>query len=190
MTFKEILGSISADAEEKKKKGKELWEKAEELSKKMDEIAKQLDEIYGEIRAIEEEEKEILIKAMQVAEILHLEIPEEYQEKIEKIRQGEERKKQEEEKRKQEELQKKRGERSRGKFLWKPEGRKQFQAEISRAMWRISRGSGGSAGDDGVLTVKEFIDLIGFNPDTLEVGKEVTVTLPNKLKVTFAKSIE
>lgn len=187
MTFKEILGSISADAEEKKKKGKELWEKAEELSKKMDEIAKQLDEIYGEIRAIEEEEKEILIKAMQVAEILHLEIPEEYQEKIEKIRQGEERKKQEEEKRKQEELQKKRGERSRGKFLWKPEGRKQFQAEISRAMWRISRGSGGSAGDDGVLTVKEFIDLIGFNPDTLEVGKEVTVTLPNKLKVKFTK---
>lgn len=181
MTFKEILANLSPNLQEKEEKRKEVEKKAKELEQKMEELAKNLDEIYQQLRKFDEEEKEILKKAYQVAEIMHLEVPEEYQEKINRI-------KEEESIRQLEELKKKNsGARSKGKFLWKPQNQKEFQAEISRALWRFSRGCGGSAGNEGVLTVKEFVGILGFNPDNMQIGEEKEVKLPNGKMVKFVK---
>ncbi len=79
--------------------------------------------------------------------------------------------------------------RSPGGYFWRPQRRVPFQAGISRAMWRLSLDSGGSAGDRGVLTSSEFKKLIGRKRlRDLEAGREVHADLPNGLKVTVTRA--
>jgi hypothetical protein len=60
---------------------------------------------------------------------------------------------------------------------------------MSRAMWRLSQGSGGSAGREGVLTAGEFRKLLGKKALTrLQAGDELTVTLPNGVEVAVARA--
>lgn len=79
-----------------------------------------------------------------------------------------------------------RGSRSAGKYMWHAEGLEPKQQEPSRAMWRLSRGSGGSAGSngEGVLKVDEFWALVeeqtGKTEADLEIGDSIEVTLPNE----------
>lgn len=79
--------------------------------------------------------------------------------------------------------------RSKGKFLWEVPGQVPFQAEVSRAMWRLSRGSGGTAGKngEGVLTSGEFWSLVGITEAQMPVGERRSVTLPNGRAVTFQR---
>ena len=81
------------------------------------------------------------------------------------------------------------GKRSQGKFSWSCNGMVPFQAEASRAMWRLSTGSGGSAGKkgEGVLTAPEFWGLVQLDEATVKLGEKNTVTLPNGKVVVFEK---
>jgi hypothetical protein len=80
-------------------------------------------------------------------------------------------------------------ERSKGKFQWGATGHGPFQADVSGAMWRISSGSGGSAGKhgEGILTADEFWKLAGLTPDEVALGQTHRVTLPNKKEVGFQR---
>lgn len=77
-----------------------------------------------------------------------------------------------------------------GAYLWEPKGKTGFQAEVSRAMWRLSKGSGGTAGasGEGVLTAAEFWALLKDQTGkaNLEPGESAEITLPNgqEVKVT------
>lgn len=84
-----------------------------------------------------------------------------------------------------------------GGFRWEPynpqgEALTPFVAEVSRAMWRVSKGSGGSAGvnNEGVLKAEEFHALL--KSQGLELpktpGQSVTVTLPNGYTVKVSKA--
>lgn len=82
------------------------------------------------------------------------------------------------------------GGRPAGGYLWEANGKGGFQAEVSRAMWRLSKGSGGTAGakGEGVLSAAEFWALVKeqTGKTNLEAGESVEVILPNgqKVKVT------
>jgi hypothetical protein len=84
------------------------------------------------------------------------------------------------------------GKRSLGKFYWEVAGMMPFQSEVSRAMWRFSAGSGGSAGKNGeaVLTAEEFWALVKLDESKVKLGEKNTVTLPNGRIVTFQKTEE
>ncbi|MDI6894850.1 MAG: hypothetical protein QME70_09645 [Bacillota bacterium] len=77
-----------------------------------------------------------------------------------------------------------------GAYLWEANGKPGFQCEVSRAMWRLSKGSGGTAGakGEGVLSAAEFWGIVKAQTGkfNLEAGESVEVTLPNgqKVKVT------
>lgn len=79
------------------------------------------------------------------------------------------------------------GGRPAGGYLWQPEGKPAFQAEVSRAMWRLSKGSGGTAGakGEGVLSASEFWSLVKaqVGKSNLEPGESVEVVLPNGQRV-------
>ena len=76
-----------------------------------------------------------------------------------------------------------------GGYVWRPAGRVAFRSGISRAMWRLSAGSCGSAGRTGVLTSAEFRRLIGKKAwASLVSGDELTLTLPNGLTLSVAKA--
>lgn len=79
--------------------------------------------------------------------------------------------------------------RSQGKYLWEVSGQVPFRAEVSRAMWRLSRGSGGSAGrnNEGILTAAEFWQLLGLKEEQLAVGERKTLVLPNGKTVVFQR---
>ncbi len=81
------------------------------------------------------------------------------------------------------------GSRSQGKFDWSGKGFMPFKAEVSRAMWRLSQGSGGSAGKkgEGALSAVECWALVKIDEAAVKVGEKHTVTLPNGKEVTFQK---
>ena len=84
------------------------------------------------------------------------------------------------------------GKRPLGKFSWACNGMVPFQAEVSRATWRLSAGSGGSAGkkSEAVLTADEFWALVKLDESKVKLGEKNTVTLPNGKVVTFQKTEE
>jgi len=79
------------------------------------------------------------------------------------------------------------GSRSQGKFDWEGKGFVPFKAEVSRAMWRLSQGSGGCAGKkgEGVLSAAEFWALVKVDEAVVRVGEKHTITLPNDKEVTL-----
>ena len=81
------------------------------------------------------------------------------------------------------------GKRSQGKFRWESAGLVPFQAEVSRAMWRLSTGSGGSAGKngEGVLTAPEFWALAKLDESKVKLAEKNSVTLPNGKAVVFQR---
>jgi len=59
-------------------------------------------------------------------------------------------------------------------------------------MWRLSQGSGGSAGKkgEGVLTAVEFWAIVKLDEAKMKLGEKHSVTLPNGKAVTFQKTEE
>jgi len=77
----------------------------------------------------------------------------------------------------------------RGKYIWEAENGKPFQGSVSDAMWRYSKGSGGSLGKNGerVLSVSEFWKTAGLSEEEVKPGERYEVTLPNDKKIAFQK---
>jgi len=81
------------------------------------------------------------------------------------------------------------GERPQGKFYWEAKGHMPFRADVSRAMWRLSPGSGGSVGKrgEGALSSEEFWALVRLDESKVQVGEKNSATLPNGKEVGFQR---
>ena len=80
---------------------------------------------------------------------------------------------------------------SKVRYEWSSPGCKTTRETVSSAMWRLSKGSGGSGGNDGqgVLLSEEFWTLVKRQLDKeeheIEAGEALTLDLPNGRVVTF-----
>ena len=140
------------------------------LDQKKADLLFKLAEVTLEIRELDTEIMTPVKNAIKAAQLLNVEIPEKYQSIKPNGNGGE-------------------GKRSKGKFYWESNGTMPFRAELSRAMWRLSRGSGGTAGKkgEGVLTADEFWTAVKLDEGGIKLGEKHTVTLPNKKVVVFEK---
>ena len=77
------------------------------------------------------------------------------------------------------------------RYEWRSPGCMTKKEAVSTAMWRLSRGSGGRAGKEGVLSSSEFWELVkeelGKNEHDIAKGEELTLELPNGRAVTFVR---
>lgn len=160
LTFEQLLSQVGkADVGE-------LQAKREKLERRRAELEEKLGEVQSQIREIDVELNAPLRDAIKAAKLLGIEVPEQYQLKANGN-----------------------GGRSSGKYRWECPGQVPFKAEVSRAMWRLSRGSGGSAGKngEGVLSAPEFWSLAGISEAEVRLGEKYTVTLPNGREVVFQR---
>ncbi len=162
-TLLEAAGSGDAGKLEKKRPALETAR-----GKMQDELAK----VQTELRQVEQDLMAPVRSAVTAAKALGIDIPEEYQNlRVNGGRNG--------------------GNRSSGKYEWTSNGMATRRAEPSRALWSLSRGSEGSAGDDGRLKVDEFWALVqeqaGKTEADIGLGDEVTITLPNGREITMKK---
>lgn len=159
VTFEQLLATVGRANME------ELRARKEKLEKKRAELQARLAEVQKELQEVEQELQAPLREALKAAKILGIEVPAEYQ----KPDNG--------------------NGKNHGKYYWEAKGQIPFKAEVSRAMWRLSQGSGGSAGKngEGVLTVQEFWALVGLKPEELELGRTYEVRLPNGREIKFQK---
>ena len=161
----EALLKAAADDDTEKLEGE-----LEKLESERDELNSKLDSVKVRISTIETTLAVPLKKALKAARELGIEVPEQYR----TIRTGS-------------------NSRSAGRYLWHSQGITGFQAEPSRAMWRLSRGSDGSGGSngEGILLVDEFWALVKEQAQKteadIEPGEKVTVKLPNDREVTLEK---
>ena len=157
IVFEDLLQSVSPDDVG------ELEKELDELKAEEEAIQERLSKVRTAIREVEGKLTAPVRSAIKAARELGIAIPDEY----EIVTTGQ-------------------GNRSAGKFMWYAEGLEPKQSEPSRAMWRLSRGSGGSAGSngEGVLKVDEFWALVeeqtGKTEADLEIGDSIEVTLPNE----------
>ncbi len=164
LTFEALLAAAAEDDTEK------LEAELQELKAERVELRDQLQEVEGRIRGLESQLAVPVSKAVRAARELGIEVPDEHQ----RVRTSTSR-------------------RSSGKYIWHCDGLKTMQQEVSRAMWRLSRGSGGSGGNngEGTLLVDEFWALVkeqtGSTEYDIEPGDKVTVKLPNDREVTFER---
>ncbi len=164
LEFEDLLQSASPDDVG------ELENELEELKAEEEAIQERLAKVRKAIREVEGKLTAPVRSAIQAARTLGIGIPKEYENVT--IAQGS---------------------RSAGKFVWHAEGLEPKQQEPSRAMWRLSRGSGGSAGSngEGVLKVDEFWSLVdeqcGVTEADLKVGDSFELTLPNERKLRVEK---
>jgi len=144
--------------------------RVQDLSGKLAQVQAELAQAKKELAELEKAANIYVRKAADAARALGLPIPEQYL-KIKTVNSN--------------------GNRTPGKYYWESPGLKPFQAEISRAMWRLSHGSGGSAGlnGEGVLSADEFWTLVEAQTGSksLSLGESITVDLPNGRTVTCQK---
>lgn len=179
ITFDDLLAQAQAKAGEQAQKAEKQLGKVMNEIKDLEEKITQLQSKLAEKRVQAKELKAAAFSAVKdaikTAEILGVEIPIEYLSMVKTSNSGN-------------------GNgngRSKGKYYWEAYGRTPFQAEISRAMWALSAGSGGQAGKngEGVLTVEEFLALMETQAGKRElaVGDKATVTLPNGREITVTR---
>lgn len=144
----------------------ELQSRKSTLEKKRVKLQAELAQVQKELQQVQAELNAPIRNAVKAAKLLGIEVPEEYKTTGSNN-----------------------GGKSKGKYYWEAPGQVPFQAEISRAMWRLSPGSGGSAGKngEGVLTVAEFWGLVGLTEEEVKVGAIHTVSLPNGKEVAFQR---
>ena len=167
VSFKELLESTATgDVEKLESKKVALQSEKVKLQDKLGKINRDLVDIEAQLVSP-------IRNAVKAAQILGIEVPEKYRTMKLGATNGS-------------------NSRSLGKFSWACNGMVPFQAEVSRAMWRLSAGSGGSAGKKGeaVLTAPEFWALVKLDESKVKLGEKSTVTLPNGKVVTFQKTEE
>lgn len=163
VSFEQLLESVaSGDVEKLQAKRTALQSEKVKLQTNLGKVNRDLADIEGQIAVP-------IRNAVKAAQLLGVPVPEKFQ-GIRVSGMGE-------------------GKRSQGKFSWQSNGMVPFQAETSRAMWRLSSGSGGSAGKkgEGVLTADEFWHLAKLDESKLKLGDKNTITLPNGKVVEFQK---
>lgn len=169
--FRDLVAQAAA-------KGGVEWARLEsekrEAEARVRELEEQLATVRQRLAELEAALQKPLREAVKAAEVLGIPVPAEYQAQV----------------RRPAASGNSNGARPSGGYLWEPQGKASFQAEVSRAMWRLSKGSGGSAGakGEGVLSAAEFWALVKEQTGkaNLEAGESVKVTLPNgqQVKVT------
>lgn len=161
ITFEELLQVVS------KADRSGLESKRAALEAKKSQLQKELAQVNEELAKVESELLAPIRQAVRAAKELGIPVPEGY------LNNG----------------RKADSPRPKGKFFWEVEGQVPFQAEVSRAMWRLSRGSGGTVGKagEGVLSSEEFWNLVGIPEAQMPVGEKRTVTLPNGKTVSFQR---
>lgn len=163
VSFEQLLESVSSgDVEKLQAKKAILQAERTKLQTNLAKVNRELSDIEAQIAAP-------VRNAVKAAQLLRVDIPEKYK-GVKVNGTGE-------------------GKRPQGKFRWESVGLVPFQAEVSRAMWRLSTGSGGSAGKngEGVLTAEEFWALAKLEETKMKLGDKHSLTLPNGREVTFEK---
>ena len=166
--FEDLLGTVNNNGDSDLD---EVEEELKELEAERKRRYEELSEVESKIREIKIQRNKAVRKAVKAAEQLGLEVPEEYK----NLKSSTSSRK------------------SKGKYEWSAEGVKTKQQTVSSAMWRLSKGSGGSAGSNGqgVLRSGEFWQLIeeqtGKSEEDIEAGDELTVELPNERVITFRR---
>ncbi len=142
------------------------FEALEAATDRIEELKLELDSTVKRRRCIQTELKQRLERAMSTAGLLDIEVPEEAREQLAVLKRST-------------------SSNSSGSYFWRPAGRTPFQASVSAAMWRVSAGSGGSAGSDGVLNSAEFWKMLSKDEaEKLKQGEPLVLTLPNGQQVT------
>jgi len=149
----------------------EVEEELQQLEGQKAELQEQLDRVNDRMQELQGERAKVVRRAVSAAKELQIEVPEEYRQ----LTTGGG------------------GNRSTGQYEWSADGIKTKRQTVSRAMWRLSKGSGGSAGTEGqgVLRAGEFWGLVreqhGVAEEDLTAGDELQVELPNGREVTVTK---
>lgn len=158
-TFEQLLASVGQGDLDKLELKRTNY--LQEKTKVQEKLAK----INKELQEIEYQITSPIKNAIKAAQLLGIEIPDKY-----KAMNGN-------------------GETRKVVYYWETSGQLPFQAEVSRAMWRLSRGSNGKAGKngEGVLSAEEFWGLTGLEEAKIQVGDKHTVTLPNGKEVMFQR---
>ena len=166
LDFKALLEAAGKGEVEK------LEDKKATLEEDRGNLQAELSEVQTQLVKVERELLAHIKAATSAARQLGVEVPEEYQNR---------------------QASTKGGGRQGGKFRWESNGLMPKQEGVSRAMWRLSKGSGGSAGREGqeVLTVDEFWALVesqtGQTEEEIKLGEKVKVDLPNGREVVVQK---
>jgi len=176
LKFNDLLSQVAAG------QGKDI----DQLTKERDILAKQLSKLEQSIAVAKSDLAKVTAKlqepirqAIKAASLIGVEVPEEY--RIEPVHNG---------------LKSSSG----GAYRWTPgplpgstsqENLAPRDWPISRALWYLSKGSGGSTGKngEGVLSAVEFWALVKTqtNKSELAVGESVTVEFPNMRKVKVSR---
>ena len=160
----------------------------EQLTKQQDDLSRTITKLESELARhktdlahIKDKLQTPLKQALQAAKLLGIDVPEEYQNLAQATSTRT----------------------NGGEYLWQadplPGSTRTSELlpktmNIARAMWALSRGSGGSAGKsgEGILTSEEFFALLKQQTglDELKPGQTVELVLPNErhLKVTRSSS--
>ena len=161
-SFEQLLATVAdGDVEKLKARRGELQKQKTGLQEKLAKVSKELQEVEAQIGLP-------IRNATKAAQLLGIEVPEEYRKFGGNGGNGE---------------------RPQGKFYWEGKGHMPFRADVSRAMWRLSPGSGGSVGKrgEGALSSEEFWALVKLEESKVQVGDKNTVTLPNGKEIGFQR---
>ena len=160
-SFEQLLATVgNGDVEKLKARRGELQKQKTGLQEKLAKVSKELQEVEVQIGLP-------IRNATKAAQLLGIEVPEEYRKFGGNGN----------------------GERPQGRFYWEANGHMPFRADVSRAMWRLSPGSGGSVGKrgEGALSSEEFWALVNLDESKVQVGDKNTVALPNGKEIGFQR---
>jgi len=159
INFEQLLATTgNQNVEKLKARQTELQKQRTSLQEKLAKVTRELQEIQAEPAAP-------IKNAVKAAQLLGIEVPEEYLKNSGNGGQAE----------------------NLGKYYWESKGHMPFRAGVARAMWRLSPGSGGSVGRKGeqALSSEEFWALTKIDESKIKLGDKNTVTLPNGKEITF-----
>ncbi len=161
MTFDQILETVGQEDIDK------LRTRRGDLQKQRATLQERLGKVTKELQEVEVQLNLPVKNAVKAAQLLGIEVPEEYKKAAGNGG----------------------GDGPRGKYYWEMTGHMPFRADISRAMWRLSPGSGGSVGKhgEGALSSEEFWALVKLDEEKIPVGEKHVVTLPNGKEVSWQR---
>ena len=176
ITFDQLLAQTTAAAGVN---SDQLTKQQKDLSRTITKLEAELAQSKTELADIKDKLQTPLKQAFQAAKLLGIDVPDHYQSLAQPAS----------------------SRTNGGEYLWQAEplpGSTRTaellpkNMNIARAMWSLSRGSGGSAGKsgEGILTAEEFFALLKQQTghDELKPGQSVELILPNERKVKVTRS--
>ncbi len=148
-----------------------ITDRLKELRHRERELERELRGIRSEMHDLDEERAVPIRAAVRAAEQLGVQVPPEYR----RVRKSHGNRK------------------ARCRYEWEAAGCRTKRETVSKAMWRLSKGSGGNAGKNGqgALRSVEFWELVtkqlGLQEHEIEEGETYRIQLPNHRVVKFRK---